>query len=264
MSSYKDVKKTGILKTSTPFSQVKSSKVNTFSYSETPENEKTMYAKCALFDGELLSNDVKEVKRFTEKRKSSLASKSRKTLEVFDVASNNSWRNGSNTIEYKETGKTIDHKIMKSASSRDARMEEMNKENNEFESEPMQYERSKTKSEMKRGKWDTKQVSKNLSVTPKFPVVSNLESSHKLRPKYKKLYSDDLQMKNCEEALNLQDHNVMKSASNRDATTEEKNKEKYEFESEPKHYKKSKVVTMFEMERRKRDTKQVNIKPPVT
>ncbi|GBM07731.1 hypothetical protein AVEN_135935-1, partial [Araneus ventricosus] len=196
MSSFKDVKKTGILKTSTPFSQVKSSKVNTFSYSETPENQKTMFTKCALFDEELFSNDVKEVKRFKETRKSSLASKSRKTLEVFDVASNNSWRNGSNTIENKETGKKIDHKIIKSASAsiRDARMEKMNKENNEFESEPMQYERSKTvtKSEMKRGKWDTKQVNRNPCVTPKFPVVSNLEYSHKLRPKYKKLYSDDL------------------------------------------------------------------------
>ncbi|GBN18252.1 hypothetical protein AVEN_136444-1, partial [Araneus ventricosus] len=115
MSSLKTAKKKGILKTSTPLSQVKSSKVNAVSISEIPENDKMMLSKGDLFDEELLLNDEKVVKSFKETRKSSLASKARKRLEEFNVVADNSWQNGSNTNENKETEKKIDHKIRKSA-----------------------------------------------------------------------------------------------------------------------------------------------------
>ncbi|GBM83381.1 hypothetical protein AVEN_253263-1, partial [Araneus ventricosus] len=201
MSSLKTVKKTGILKTSTSSSQVKSSKVSAVSISEIPENEKMMLSKCGLFDEELLSN---EVKSFKETRKSSLASKARKKLEAHGVASDSSWQNGSNTTENKEAEKKIDHKIMKRASNKDAITDEKNKENFKFGSEPMQYVKSKTvmMSAVEQGKRHTKQVNLKTPATDEVPVDSRRESAHKLKPKFRKLYSDNRQMKNNEEAMN--------------------------------------------------------------
>ncbi|GBM00327.1 hypothetical protein AVEN_32666-1 [Araneus ventricosus] len=232
------VKKRGIRKISILLSPIKSSTVGSISISEIRENEKTMLRKCDLFDKELLSKDVKEVKSFKKTRKSSLASKARKKLEALDGASDNSRQNGSHTSENKKAGKKIDP--LKRRISRSSTLSKKLKS-------------ASTACSLSDGE---SLVLKGIAVENEVNHPNNKSGKRQSYVSKKKTASHMVYGKDSD----LEEHEMMKSTGNRDAATEEMDKENYEFESEPMQYERSKTATMPEMEREKRDTKQVNVK----